>query len=180
MSAEILAQQIKSNLQGATDAGDARKKLWDTVKSYIETNARVTYSWAAVNSVTQPPTPDPILTFPNLPISTSQDPGLESIVPESTWKRVTKAEEAMTLLSGAMNSCASTWLVQFPATLLVNPALVIPAIVLAPSGLRDGDAAMVMLCNQILSGLISCTPIISGTNNGVYVGAGSFTNLMIV
>ena len=86
----------------------------------------------------------------------------------------------MTLLSGAMNSCASTWLVQFPATLLVNSALVIPAIVLAPSGVRDGDVAMEMLCNQILSGLTLCTPAISGTNSGVYIGAGGFTNLTIL
>ena len=176
MPAKVLAQQIKSNLQGITDANDARKKLWDTVKSYIKTNARVTYSWAAVNSEG---TPDPIITFPNLLISTSQDPGLESIVPESTWKQVTKAEEAMTLLSGAMNSCASTWRVQFPATLLVTPALVLPAITLAPSGLSDGDAAMEMLCNQILSGITLCTPVIEGTNSGVYIGAGSFINLTI-
>lgn len=176
MPAKILAQQIKSNLNGITDASDARKKLWDTIKLYIKTNASVTYSWAAVNSEG---TPDPIITFPNLSISTSQDPGLESIVPDEVWKQVTSAEQAMTLLSGAMNSCASTWRVQFPATLLVTPALVLPAIILAPSGLSDGDAAMEILCNQILSGITLCTPTIEGTNNGVYIGVGGFINLTI-
>lgn len=170
-----LAELIKANLWGCTDAEQGRQKLWDTVKNYVETHAVVTYSWAGIFDGT----PDPLIVFSPCTISTSLDPGLSSIVPQSAWNSVKSAVEAMTLLSQAMNSCASTWLVQFPLGVLVSPALVLPTITLAPLGSNDGNAAMDSLCSSILSGLSACTPEIKGTH-GVYTGAGVFTNITIL
>lgn len=170
MMPNLMALQMKSDLNGCTS--DGLSKMWDSVCSYVKSNAQVFYSWIAV-SASVPPTPDPMVVI-TASIDTSFDTGLN--IPG--LDQITDSTTALNAIGAAMNLAAASWMIKFPTGFLVSPCLVIPSIVLTPSMATDQMSALTAICTSIIAGIKLATPAMAGSHSGVYTGAGVFTSII--
>lgn len=165
-----MAAQIISSLSGLNQPGGVQI-MWQTICSYVQTNAQVMYAWVGVNPASG--VPDPVVVANGI-INTA--PGMTLNL--AGMDKLQDASSAMTFLSGAMNTAAATWMIQWlDPTFLLTPCLVIPTITLTPSGMNNQQGAMNMLAIQVIAGIKLATPAASGTH-AAFTGAATFTSIL--
>lgn len=166
MTPSGMADYIQSHVRGATDAVTAINNFYRALCEYVEMNAIVTYSWAAVDP-TNFNLPDPI-TVITCDIKTA---GFLSPSGLST------PEAALSRFSADLNTQASLWSVTWPPGFEISPAFVLPTINLTLSYATEMGSAWLHLCTQIIAGLKAATPVGSGVH-GKFIGSASFISLM--
>ena len=163
-----MAAQMKSDLDGCTS--DGLSKMWDSICSYVKSNAQVLYSWVAFSS-SVPPTPDPMVVI-TASIDTSGSslsvPGIDQI---------TDTDTALSMISAGMNLSAAKWKIKFPTGFSVSPCFVIPSISLRASNSSIQMTALQSICSDVISGITAATPGMAGTHT-IYTGTGIFSSIM--
>lgn len=156
MNPKSMASAIINELKGVDKPEDANNKFYKALCNYVEANAQVFYSWAAMT----PPiasTPDPTVVL-DCKIKTTG-----SISPSGQ----TTPDGACAAFSGMLNSQAALWQVQWPSGFVIPPAFIIPTITITPSGADSQQSAWEAVCTQIIAGLKLATP---GPLPGVHAG----------
>jgi hypothetical protein len=164
MTPNGMANAIISSISQSDNASDANNKFYKALCDYVEGNAQVFYSWAAVNP------------------SGSPDP---QVIIEATIKTTgslspngaTTCDAALAQFSADLNRNASLWQIVWPAGFGLSPAFVIPTINITPSMATEQQSAMVAVCTQIIAGLKLATPSAAGTH-AAYAGTATFTQLI--
>ena len=166
MTATAMANSIKSSIYQVNDPSSAIALFYSALCDYVEANAEVFYSWVAAQPGT-PPTPDPltvikaqILCNGNITLSGATDPSA-----------------ACSAFSNLLNAAAATWIIKFPTGFALSPCFVIPTISISPSGATDMDTAWSIVCAQIIMGIKTATPAMTGSH-GSFVGSGTFTSIV--
>jgi len=164
MTPNGMANAIISSISQSDNASDANNKFYKALCDYVEGNAQVFYSWAAVNP------------------SGSPDP---QVIIEATIKTTgslspngaTTPAAAMSLFSTDLNRNAATWQIVWPAGFSLSSAFVIPTINITPSMATDQQSAMLAVCTQIIAGLKQATQTAAGAH-AAYAGTATFTQLI--
>jgi hypothetical protein len=164
MTPNGMASAIISSISGSTDAYDANNKFYKALCDYVEGNAQVFYSWAAVNPSGSP---DPQVII-EAKIKTTG-----SLSPNGA----TTCEAALAQFSADLNRNAAMWSIVWPAGFGLSPAFVIPTINITPSMATEQQSAMLSVCTQIISGLKQATQTAAGAHTA-YVGTATFTQLI--
>ena len=164
MTPNEMASAIISSISGSTNAYDANNKFYSALCDYVEGNAQVFYSWAAVNPSGSP---DPQVII-EAKIRTTG-----SLSPNGA----TTCETALAQFSADLNRNAAMWSIVWPAGFGLSPAFVIPTINITPSMATEQQSAMLAVCTQIIAGLKQATQTAAGTHTA-YAGTATFTQLI--
>jgi hypothetical protein len=164
MTPNGMANAIISSISQSDNASDANNKFYKALCDYVEGNAQVFYSWAAVNP------------------SGSPDP---QVIIEATIKTTgslspngaTTPAAALSLFSADLNRNAFLWQIVWPTGFALSPAFVIPTINITPSMATEQQSAMIAVCTQIIAEIKQATPTASGTHIS-YAGTASFTQII--
>lgn len=168
MDANLLKTEIQSKFNPAPDnADDANRLLGEALRDHIINNCEITYAWVAVDSATG--TPDPISSFTATPsyVSFLLTPSADF----RTW---------FISLSGAIQTAILNAETQAPPFVFPLPLTfgIIPLIGVQ-SGLSDPDAALLDVCNQIITGIkkmVNLSP--NPGTRGTYVGTASMASII--
>ena len=144
MTPNGMASAIISRISKSADASDANNKFYSALCDYVEGNAQVFYSWAAVNPSGSP---DPQVII-EAKIKTTG-----SLSPNGA----TTCEAALAQFSADLNRNAAMWSIVWPAGFGLSPAFVIPTINITPSMATEQQSAMLSVCTQIIAGLKQAT-----------------------
>lgn len=169
MIASDMANAIKnSGIKECKDASSALQKMWNAICDYISNNLEAKYSWVGVNPTSG--VPDPVI------ILNCKVKATGTLVP----CKLNEANSALTAMSAQMNANAATWILSPDQTtspgFTVSPGFIIPTISLTASQITDSDSAITFMCNQIIIGIKSATPILAGTHTA-FTGTANFMSI---
>lgn len=164
MTSSGMANYIMSHIRGLTNPASAIDNFYKALRSYVDQNAEVHYSWAAFNGDGDP---DPmtqivckVVTSGTLTLSYANTP-----------------QSSLDSLSSSLNTRAAIWRIQWPAGFSVSPAFVIPTIHVTLSYATTMSDGWLHICSNIIAGLKRATPAASGIH-GSYSGNASFISLL--
>lgn len=159
-----------SGINGCTDAASALSLFWGAICKYVSSNAVATYSWAGAGTVVPPI--DPIVMLTCKVVAT---PGV------LTPCMATDAASAMSAMSAQMNTLAATWTVvpdiSTSPGFVLTPGFIIPTIVLTQSNETEPTPALLSVCRNIVAGIKSATPILTGTHLA-YTGTATLISIL--
>ena len=164
MVPSALASKIMSDTSKITDPSTALNTLWSAICEYIQSNAVVTYSWAATDVKANP---DPVVIWAGT-LATGGQLSLSGLSVPSA---------AMSEMSSQMNVQAATWRVVPASGFSLSPGLVIPSIALSLSGVASREAAINHLASEIIDGIKAATPALTGTH-GAFTGVATFVSIL--
>lgn len=170
MKANEMALAIQnSGIKNSKDASTALQFFWNAICNYISNNCEVKYAWIGTNPGTG--IPDPIV-FVNCKVNATG-----SLTPCN----LKDTNAALGAMSTQMNTNAATWTVipdiKTSPGFLLTPSFIIPSIVLTPSNLNNNISALEHICNQIILGIKTATPVMTGTHL-TFVGTATFLSII--